>query len=78
MAFNATANDKRHLALHQDVFRGPRSGLCRSDWNGTMIQKLFLPTLQKKDLDKEWLQQDGTTSHTSRVSMGVLRAAFPE
>ncbi|GFW79549.1 hypothetical protein TNCV_128541 [Trichonephila clavipes] len=26
----ATANDRRHLALCHDEFRGPRSGLCRS------------------------------------------------
>ncbi|GFY11894.1 uncharacterized protein TNCV_4973941 [Trichonephila clavipes] len=26
----ATANDRRHLALYHDEFRGPRSGLCRS------------------------------------------------
>ncbi|GFX72175.1 uncharacterized protein TNCV_1954511 [Trichonephila clavipes] len=26
----ATANDRRHLALCQDEFRGPRSSLCQS------------------------------------------------
>ncbi|GFT73394.1 hypothetical protein TNCV_1081531 [Trichonephila clavipes] len=26
----ATGNDRRHLALCHDEFRGPRSGLCRS------------------------------------------------
>ncbi|GFU05228.1 hypothetical protein TNCV_575471 [Trichonephila clavipes] len=26
----ATVNDRRHLALCHDEFRGPRSGLCRS------------------------------------------------
>ncbi|GFX72187.1 uncharacterized protein TNCV_1954631 [Trichonephila clavipes] len=29
MVLKATANDKRHLALCHDEFRGPRSGLCR-------------------------------------------------
>ncbi|GFT30386.1 hypothetical protein TNCV_2376821 [Trichonephila clavipes] len=30
MALKATANDRRHLALCHEEFRGPRSGLCRS------------------------------------------------
>ncbi|GFW20211.1 monocarboxylate transporter 12 [Trichonephila clavipes] len=33
MVLKASANDRRHLALCHDEFRGPRSGLCRS---GTM------------------------------------------
>ncbi|PRD21344.1 UNVERIFIED_CONTAM: hypothetical protein NCL1_51985 [Trichonephila clavipes] len=30
MVLKATANDKRHLALCHDEFRGPRTGLCQS------------------------------------------------
>ncbi|GFT11451.1 zinc finger protein [Trichonephila clavipes] len=30
MELKATANNRRHLALCHDEFRGPRSGLCRS------------------------------------------------
>ncbi|GFW63957.1 uncharacterized protein TNCV_706631 [Trichonephila clavipes] len=30
MVLKATSNDRRHLALGHDEFRGPRSGLCRS------------------------------------------------
>ncbi|GFX32421.1 uncharacterized protein TNCV_2173411 [Trichonephila clavipes] len=30
MVLKATANDRRHLALCHDEFRGPPSGLCRS------------------------------------------------
>ncbi|GFW66060.1 uncharacterized protein TNCV_588861 [Trichonephila clavipes] len=30
MVLKATANNRRHLALCHDEFRGPRSGLCRS------------------------------------------------
>ncbi|GFY32157.1 uncharacterized protein TNCV_3556651 [Trichonephila clavipes] len=30
MVLKATANDRRHLALCHDEFRGPRSGICRS------------------------------------------------
>ncbi|GFW22483.1 uncharacterized protein TNCV_2170171 [Trichonephila clavipes] len=29
MVLKATPNDRRHLALCHDEFRGPRSGLCR-------------------------------------------------
>ncbi|GFW50339.1 hypothetical protein TNCV_4697541 [Trichonephila clavipes] len=32
MVLKATANDRRHLALCHDEFRGPRSGLCRSEF----------------------------------------------
>ncbi|GFW56792.1 uncharacterized protein TNCV_160221 [Trichonephila clavipes] len=32
LVLKATANDKRHLALCHDDFRGPRSDLCRSGW----------------------------------------------
>ncbi|GFX47426.1 hypothetical protein TNCV_1734131 [Trichonephila clavipes] len=45
---------------------------------GTMIQQFFLPARQERDLDNVWLHQDGATSHNTRVSMGILRAAFPE
>ncbi|GFT43141.1 uncharacterized protein TNCV_5119921 [Trichonephila clavipes] len=31
MVLKATANDRRHLTRCHDEFRGPRSGLCRSD-----------------------------------------------
>ncbi|GFX42028.1 uncharacterized protein TNCV_353351 [Trichonephila clavipes] len=31
MVLKATANDGRHLALFHEEFRGPLSGLCRSD-----------------------------------------------
>ncbi|GFT07406.1 hypothetical protein TNCV_3788871 [Trichonephila clavipes] len=49
----------------------------------TMIYQFFLPALQKKDLENVWLQQDGTTVHTSTLGgysppCGVLRAYFPE
>ncbi|GFW23221.1 uncharacterized protein TNCV_3803211 [Trichonephila clavipes] len=30
MVLKATANDRRHLALCHDEFRGPLSGLCQS------------------------------------------------
>ncbi|GFV00520.1 uncharacterized protein TNCV_3644981 [Trichonephila clavipes] len=30
MVLKATANDRRHLALCRNEFRGPRSGLCQS------------------------------------------------
>lgn len=43
-----------------------------------MIRQFFLPALNEMNLDNVWFQQDGATAHTSRVSMGVLRAAFPE
>ncbi|GFU94628.1 uncharacterized protein TNCV_293471 [Trichonephila clavipes] len=36
MVLKSTANDRRHLALCPDEFRGPRSGLCRSATRGLL------------------------------------------
>ncbi|GFT47072.1 uncharacterized protein TNCV_3747301 [Trichonephila clavipes] len=43
MVLEATANDRRHLALCHDEFCGPRSGLCRSGGigNNNNIIKLY-------------------------------------
>ena len=43
-----------------------------------MLQELFIPRLDELDLGDTWFQQDGTTAHTSRTSMAVLREHFPE
>ena len=51
-----------------------------SDRYLTMIQEFFMPALEDMDLDNDnvWFQQDGATAHTTRISMGFLREAFPE
>jgi hypothetical protein len=38
------------------------------------------PELRRRgiDLSSLWLQQDGTTAHTARASMSVLREMFPQ
>ncbi|GFW31455.1 uncharacterized protein TNCV_1288021 [Trichonephila clavipes] len=41
IVLKATANDRRHLALCHDEFRGPRSGLCRSDGIGNNNDNRF-------------------------------------
>ncbi|GFX35930.1 uncharacterized protein TNCV_4214521 [Trichonephila clavipes] len=43
MVLKATANDRRHLALCHDEFRGPRSGLCRSGGisNNRIVRRYF-------------------------------------
>ncbi|GFV37302.1 protein Abitram [Trichonephila clavipes] len=38
MVLKATANDRRHLVLCHDEYRGPRSGLCRSVNTPTQIK----------------------------------------
>ncbi|GFY12571.1 uncharacterized protein TNCV_2447621 [Trichonephila clavipes] len=46
IVLKATANDRRHLALCRDEFRGPRCGLCRSGGisnnNFTLMKKTCL------------------------------------
>ncbi|GFW18625.1 uncharacterized protein TNCV_1222861 [Trichonephila clavipes] len=39
MVLKATVNDRRHLALCHDEFRGPRSDLCRSGGIGNNNNK---------------------------------------
>ncbi|GFW39473.1 hypothetical protein TNCV_3907821 [Trichonephila clavipes] len=42
MVPNATANDRLHLALYHDDFRGPCSGSCRSGISRFGMEKYFL------------------------------------
>lgn len=44
-----------------------------------MLTTFFLPELRRRNwnIQRLWFQQDGATSHTARVSMNTLRAAFP-
>ncbi|GFW18846.1 DUF4817 domain-containing protein [Trichonephila clavipes] len=56
---------------------GTRS-CANSNRHGTMVQQFLLLALHEKDLDEEWLQLDGVTAHTFRVSIGILRAALPK
>ncbi|GFW81905.1 hypothetical protein TNCV_2885791 [Trichonephila clavipes] len=65
--------DRECFLMWMDAFRA--TGKYR---DVTMIQQFFLPGLQERDCDNEWLQQDEATVHTSKDSMRVLKAAFPE
>ena len=42
-----------------------------------MIQEFFLLILAEMNVGDVWFQQNGTTAHTARVSMNVLRQHFP-
>ena len=42
------------------------------------IFNFFLPKMQELDLHYMWFQQDGTTWHTARVTMDLLRGYFGE
>ena len=50
-----------------------------SDSYVTMLQEYFMSALNDMDLnhDNVWFQQ-GAKAHTSRISMGFLREAFPD
>jgi len=52
------------------------SGKC----NVAMLRNFCEPELRRRglDLSSVWLQQDGTTAHTARASMNVLREMFPQ
>ena len=43
-----------------------------------MICNFFLTKIQELDLHDIWLQQDGATCHTARVTMALLRGEFGE
>ena len=42
-----------------------------------MLNEYFLPELHRLQLTDMWMQQDGATSHTARISMATLRRQFP-
>ncbi|GFS79318.1 uncharacterized protein TNCV_4409681 [Trichonephila clavipes] len=42
MVLKATANDRRHLALSHEEFRGPRSDFCRSAGIGNNNNRIFV------------------------------------
>jgi hypothetical protein len=44
-----------------------------------MLETFFLPEMRRRNCNmaRAWIQQDGATAHTARLSMNTLRAAFP-
>lgn len=44
-----------------------------------MLEEYFLPELRRRRMEIRniWFQQDGATAHTARISMDILRRAFP-
>ena len=42
-----------------------------------MFNDFFIPELQRLQLTNMWMQQDGATSHTARISMATFRRQFP-
>lgn len=44
-----------------------------------MFENFFKQELRRRGINRRdvWFQQDGTTAHTARASMNVVRAAFP-
>ncbi|GFX61231.1 hypothetical protein TNCV_3407061 [Trichonephila clavipes] len=67
MVLKATANDRRHVALCHDEFRGPRSGLCRScvisNNNNRSIVIVFVAALYS-------YKNDTTRSHNVNKAVG--------
>ena len=45
---------------------------------GHMIIDFSLPAIEEHDLDNMWFQQNGATSHTTRVNMTLLQEIFPD
>jgi hypothetical protein len=44
-----------------------------------ILENLFLPEMRRRNYNmaRAWFQQDVATTHTARLSMNTLRAAFP-
>ena len=42
-----------------------------------MLNDFFIPELQRLQLTNMWMQQNGATSHTARISMATLQRQFP-
>jgi len=45
-----------------------------------MLRNFCEPELRRREIDLSsvWFQQDGTTAHTARASMSVMREMFPQ
>ena len=41
-----------------------------------MLNEFLFPKIEENDMDDIWLQQGGTTSHTSSVTIDLLRTIF--
>ncbi|GFT64601.1 DUF4817 domain-containing protein [Trichonephila clavipes] len=41
-----------------------------------MITNLFIPELNNHDIQELWFQQDGTTCHTARATIDLLKGTF--
>ncbi|GFW09335.1 putative DD41D transposase [Trichonephila clavipes] len=41
-----------------------------------MITNFFIPELNNHDVQEMWLQQDGTTCHTARATIDLLKDTF--
>ena len=42
-----------------------------------MLRDYFFPNIEEKRMGSYHFEQDGATSHTTRVSMALLREKFP-
>ncbi|GFV80663.1 piggyBac transposable element-derived protein 4 [Trichonephila clavipes] len=65
MVLKVTANDRRHLALCHDEFRGPWSGLCRSAYTAEIIQ--FEDKKKKKKLKTKVVHDYNTMGSVDKV-----------
>ncbi|GFV10628.1 transposable element Tc3 transposase [Trichonephila clavipes] len=46
------------------------------DWYRAMITNFFIPELNNNDVQELWFQQDGTTCHTARATIDLLKDTF--
>ncbi|GFY22248.1 putative DD41D transposase [Trichonephila clavipes] len=47
-------------------------------WYRAMITNFFIPELNNHDVQELWFQQDGTTCHTARATIDLLKDTFGE
>ena len=48
-----------------------------SERYGAMLREFFIPEVDVMNLANHFFQQDGATSHTTRVNVSILRDRFP-
>ena len=48
-----------------------------SQWRSLLTEFLFT-TIEEKDIDNIWFQQDGVTCHTAEATLDVFRPVFEE
>ena len=70
---------ERTIIIGSFFFETPngQTTTVNSERYGAILSEFFIPEFDNMNLVNHFFQQDGATSHTTRVNMSILRDRFP-